>query len=373
MKTKLSFCIIVFFCVSGVWAQSRIHTWRMGPLTWNDFTPITSLVDRHSFLEYFLDVKTTFVKKDGLTFRIPQLQAYTSPDYSWVHVDYMDSAHLMLNQCLFDIIEINRRRQEHIMASCNPSYYSFFLKKSFDTINSQIKSFEDYTMNGANVKLLCAGSDSLKHVLDTTPYYQPSAIDQQSLSLGFTLGGGYKTMFGSLGNYFSNCGGLYFNFDMKVKRHYLTLGSLYGRSECKHDFVDPQGDTLIFESELPHVLDLYFAYGFAVVDNLGHTLTPFVGIGLENYYIIESDQGYGPLTIDYRVGVDYHFNFSNVVRQGSWELNSPRYNASLNQSMLNLKIFASYTRVDSQLGNPQGLSINFQLGFGLRTSNVLYH
>lgn len=358
---------------SPVSSPEFMHTWAMGPLTWNDFLLRYDAVEHNSYLEYFLQVQNKTIKKDGIKYKIPTLVAYTSPDYSWVKPDFRSDDQLAYNQCIFDVIEIHRRRLEKELITQEPIYFPRFIDKSFVKINKSINELCQSTLFGSNLVEVKNRKNLYTQVLDTMPIYHVSGIDSSAVYLGVNLGGGYKVLSDDFAELFADVFGVNLNIDVLADKHYFTLGSLLGWSKCLQDIDYSDSQPLFDLGNRISLLDIYLGYGYSVVNTNRHRLSPFVGVGFERYYRFDGLQRVGTLAFNYRFGLDYNYIFQNMVRHGSWELELPKFNARQLQSSVNVKLFASYSNHSTLCDTPQGLSFNFQLGYGFHTRNVRYH
>lgn len=389
-------CLLSIYCAIlsiSLFAQTNIHTWKMGPLTWNDFHHNTQINDKYSYLEYFIDIKSRDVKVGNVDYTLPALLAYTKPDYSWADTNFRTPQMLAYNQCLFDIIEIHRRKMEYEI--CSTGYFDMdeMMKKGVHRLDEDLTRIENETAQGQDTLALARWQAKAKDELDTLKPFTPTRFFDGNLWLGATLGLGFKGTTGSLSQYFTSGGGLAFNFDIISKRHYFTWGTYIGAAGCRQniwnkkffdelDAVPPaEGlfyypdssyeEPLIYKGELATVLDMYFAYGYTVFNNNVHKFTPFAGIGFEGYYVTPDEVSYGRTAFSWHFGLDYNWQYSNHIDHGSLSFDNT-YNCTHDILSLNCKLYATYNNFRNTVGTPQGFSINLQVNIGLMGGNARY-
>lgn len=375
-------------------AQSNRHTWKMGPLTWNDFHHNTAINEKTSYLEYFVDVTHREVNVGNIKYIIPTLEAYTCPDYSWADTSFRSPRLLAYNQCLFDLVEVHRRKLERELGQTNIWNRDEFMKKGIHRLDEDLVRAENDMKQGSDTAALSRWQIKVKHDLDSIAPFTPTRFEEGNFGLGATFGLGFKGIAGDLSKYFTNGGGMDFSFDIISKRHYFTWGTYIGWAGCKQNvwdkkFFDELGVTpptegryhypdggseepLIYKGELATCLDMYWAYGYTVFNNNVHKITPFVGIGLEGFYTSDDDEvSYGRTAFSWHFGLDYNWQYSNTIDHGSFSLDQ-RYNCSHDVVAVNCKLYAAYDNFKTMVGMPKGFSINFQVNLGLWTGNAHY-
>jgi hypothetical protein len=177
---------------------------------------------------------------------------------------------------------------------------------------------------------------------------------------GMNMGPGMKIMGGQLRDYFRPSGGMYMDFELGYWRNIFSMGFYVGGGKTKRDVVCVNNDNDLFEGERLSVLDLNINYGFAVIDNHKIRLTPFVGYGLNGFYLnsnSESESSIGPTDGCWRAGLDFKYHLFNDAdfseKSGSQFLGS-----------VNAKVYMTFDKMRQIEGTPKGFTINVQLGVG---------
>lgn len=174
------------------------------------------------------------------------------------------------------------------------------------------------------------------------------------------MGPGMKIMGGQLRDYFRPSGGMYMDFELGYWRNIFSMGFYVGGGKVKRDVVCVNSDNDLFAGERLSVLDLNINYGFAVIDNPKIRLTPFVGYGLNGFYLnsnSESESSIGPTDGCWRAGLDFKYHLFNDAdfseKSGSQFLGS-----------VNAKVYMTFDKMRQIEGTPKGFTINVQLGVG---------
>lgn len=394
MKKRIYLSIFCTLFTITSMAQSGAHTWKMGPLTWNDFHHNTAINGKTSYLEYFLNFDHREIMVDNIKYSIPAIRAYTTNEYSWADTAYRTPLLLAYNQCLFDLVEVHRRKLEKELGQTSIWDRDEFIKKGIRRLDEDLVRAETEMKQGCDSTALKRWQTMVKHNLDSITPFTPTRFEDGNFGLGATFGLGFKGIAGSLSDYFTNGGGMDFSFDIISKRHYFTWGTYVGWAGCRQNvwnkrFFDelevtppteevyyyPDGsyeEPLIYKGELATCLDMYWAYGYTVFNNNVHKITPFVGIGLEGFYTSDDDEvSYGRTAFSWHFGLDYNWQYSNTIDNGSFSLNQ-QYNCSHDVVAVNCKLYAAYDNFKTMVGMPKGFSINFQINLGLWTSNARY-
>lgn len=389
-------CLLSICCIllsASAFAQSSIRTWKMGPLTWNDFHHNTKINNQTSYLEYFFNIKSRDVKVNNVSYTLPEVVAYTDPGYSWADTNYRTPQLLAYNQCLFDLIEVHRRKIELEIITSNLFDTDELMKKGIHRMDEDLMRAETEMAHGQDSLAISQWQAKVKQDLNNLTPFTPTRFEDGNFGLGASLGLGLKATTGSLSKYFTSGGGFVFNFDIMSKRHYFTWGTYIGAAGCRQniwekDFFDELGvvppaegrfyysngayeEPLIYKGETATVLDMYWAYGFSVLNNNVHKFTPFVGIGMEGYYVMPDDISYGPTAFSWHFGLDYNWQYSNHIDHGSFSFDN-QYNCTHDVLSLNCKLYATYNNFRNTVGTPQGFSINLQINFALMGGNAHY-
>lgn len=384
--------LFIFFAISA-FAQSGRHTWAMGPLSWNDFQHKSAIDGKTSYLEYFMNIGRREVKGDKVNFSVPNIEAYTTPEYSWADTAYRSAQLLAYNQCLFDIVEMHRRIMTREISQKDMLDYDQFMAKCIHRLDEDLLRAEKETRCGSDTLALQLLQARVRVGLDTLVPFTPSRFEDGGWAWGVTIGAAAKAAIEEVSHFFSPGGGLDFNFDLSNKRHYFTWGTYIGWHRARTNiwdkpFFDELGvvppqegvyyypdssfeEPYLYMGDVATCLDMYLAYGYTVFNNNVHKITPFVGYGLEGYYFTDDENSYGPTIGSWHLGIDYNYLLTNNIDHGSLSFN-PRYNATHNTTSVNCKLCATYNNFKKTVGTPQGFSINLQVNIGFSIGNTHY-
>ncbi|MBO4599356.1 MAG: hypothetical protein J5641_01325 [Bacteroidales bacterium] len=371
MKKVFVFIVLCALTVGGIQAQNYIHSWKMGPLSWNDFVHKSAIGNKCSNLEYYMGIRQEVTERDGVKYTHPAVYAFMSPEFSWADTAYRTPALLAYNQCAFDMVEVERRLLENHIYMGFQSFADMIdpgrlLDNTMQRVGEDIVRLEQETREGRDTASLRRWQEDVSQRLDSIRPHAYTTHRDAPLRWGFSFDLGASFVGGNLSKYLRKGFALGFTGDMGIRRHFLTTMMLIGGSRCLDTIyhVSKEINDLYRGDRLTH-LDFYIAYGYAVVDNSRTRLTPFVGYGWQNYsYTGDDEVQHGPTDGCLHVGIDYHHNFSNYVEFNEF-LGSFYYNAEHRIASFHTKLFATYNRFEKVIGAPTGFTINLQVGLAL--------
>lgn len=358
------------------------RTWSMGPLTWNDFTPVAPLsapngteAVEHSFIEFVFDIKTVTKERNGIQTGEPEAVAYTVKSKSWVDSLCRTPAELRYNQVLWDMVELYRRQLQQWI-NADPEFNDEALLDSimqmsiirtdrycedtrFGQDTDAVRDWEKRTRSAL------LRSDSLSRA-DSAAVRASYTYTDDQVRLGASLCGSFIGTGGELHDYFSHGGGLSLGFELGYQRHFLIVNGSIGGAKCLKNapnVEDPINDLYI--DDPLQILNGFFAYGISVIDRTKFRLTPFVGWGGIGYFFTEDDDSsddvnsFGSGNGCWHFGVDMQYHFHNSI----FGMEHDRYS-------VNLKLFGTYNRFRAIQGVPEGFTFNVQLGVSFLTGFV---
>lgn len=380
MKKSYTFIILLILGLITAHAQEQ-RTWSMGPLTWNDFTPIvidtTGIKEpaEHSFLEFVFDIKTVTRERNGIQTGEPEALAYTIKSKSWVDSLYRTPDELHYNQVLWDMVELYRRQLQQWV---NADVY-FNKEVLLDSIMQiVIDSSDAYCKDvlfGKDADAVTEWEQRIHRALQSSTTKAKADSAAVRATYTFTddpirLGGWLTAAFigagGELHDYFSHGGGLGMGFEFGYRRHFFILNGAVGAGKCLKDAPNASDDINdLFLDDPLEILNGYFAYGFTMVDRPRFRLTPFVGFGGLGYYYTEDDDSsddvnsFGSGNGCLHFGIDMQYHFHNSI-----------FGAEHDRYSVDLKLFGTRNNFRSIATAPQGYTFNVQLGVSLLTGTV---
>ncbi len=378
MKKVLIFTVLCTLSVMGAQGQTTARQWKMGPLTWNDFSHNTAIGNKCSHLEYYMGIQGSMEKKDGVKYLHPAVTAFMSPEYSWADTAYRTLQLLAYHQCAFDLVELHRRKLENyildgrhsILEIINPDQ---LLDNTMLRVSDDIARLDNDTQEGRDSTNLRQWQARVRQQLDSPPIRTFCTHRDAPFRWGFSFDLGYSYIGGGLHDYLAGGFALGCTGDIGVRRHFFTSSLTMGGSRCRQNMLQVDENRAIrdlYTTDDVYHLDFYLAYGFAIVDNAHIRLTPFVGYGWQQfYYNSEDESSHGPSDGCLHLGVDLHHIFSNQVEINEF-LCGQRYNATHDIVSFHTKLFATYNRFQSVIGTPTGFTINLQLGIALMSGRA---
>ena len=377
-KTILLIALCTASMVAGQ-AQTYVHQWKMGPLTWNDFRHNTAIGNKCSHLEYYMGIQGNADVHGGVKYLHPSVTAFMSPEFSWADTAYRTPQLLAYHQCAFDLVEMHRRQLENYILGGQQSFLEIInpdqlLDNTMQRVGEDVARLERDTKEGRDSSSLDQWQTWVKRQLDSLPMHTFNSHRDAPFRWGFSFDVGYTYIGSGLHDYLGNGFELGCTGDMGLRRHFLTMALTMGGSRCRQQML--QVDEVreindLYPTDRVYHLDFYLAYGFAVVDNARFRLTPFVGYGWQYFYYNGDDEtSHGPTDGCLHVGMDMHYNFSNQVEVNEFLCGS-RYNATHDIVSLHAKLYATHNRFESVMGIPTGFTINLQMGIGLMSGRAL--
>ena len=376
MRKVFAIAVLCMISLAGSQAQNHTHSWKMGPLTWNDFSPNNAIGSQYSHLEYFMGIQGGVDKRNGVTYLHPSVGAFMSSGYSWADPRYRTPQLLAYHQCAFDLVELHRRRLENYIMDGKANLLELvdpdlMLDKTMLLAGEEIARLKAETLEGRDSTRLRQWQDSVRHQLDSIPQHSFTTHHDAPMRWGLTFDGGYTYVGGGLHDYLGN--GLIFGFigEVGYRHHFVSLTCAMGGSRCLDTMyhINSAINTLYPGYRVSH-FDFYMAYGYAVVDNARIRLVPFVGYGTQQFYYNDfNNYSHGPTDGCLHAGLDFHYNYSNQVEVNEFLLKF-HYNSLHNITSFHTRLFATFNRFESVVGAPTGFTINLQLGFGLMTGRA---
>ena len=378
MKKVLILTALCALSAIGAQAQTYVRQWKMGPLTWNDFSHNTAIGKKCSHLEYYMGIQGSMEKHDGVKYLHPAVTAFMSPDFSWADTAYRTPQLLAYHQCAFDLVELHRRRLENYILEGRQSFLEIvnpdqLLDNTMRRVGDDIARLDEDTQEGRDSVGLRLWQTNVRRRLDSMPLHTFSSHRDAPFRWGFSFDVGYTYIGGGLHDYLGNGFELGCTGDMGLRRHFFTSALTLGGSRCRQEMLqvdEAREINDLYTTDMVYHLDFYMAYGYAVVDNAHVRLTPFVGYGWQHFYYNGDDESsHGPTDGCLHVGVDFHHIFSNQVEVNEF-MCGQRYNATHDIVSLHAKLYATHNRFESVMGIPAGFTVNLQVGIALMSGRA---
>lgn len=359
MKRVFLFSVLCVSMLGVLNAQNYVHTWKMGPLTWNDFSHNTTVDGLHSYMEYYFQIDDEkYHEFEGVTYSKPHVVAYMVPFYSWADSNYRTPGLLRYNQCCFGLLEVYRRQLESDIQNMLFFDRSQVLGRTMHRLEEDFKRVLQETQEGADSIVLARWENTIQSRLDSSNVEIKYGFEDAPFRWGFSLGLGYQAVVGQLDDVFGNGLGLAMNFELGFKRFFWNSSMYIGGSRCYANLYNIKDslDDLYPDDELT-VLNLYTSLGYSVIDNNKMRLTPFVGYGLMGYYFTPDD-GYSMGTGNgcWHLGLDFNHYFHNQVT--NWGFSNNFYNGDHTTLNLNVKLYATYNNFQRATLDLEGLQNN---------------
>ena len=338
----------------------------MGPLTWNDFTPNTAIEKQVSHLEYYMGIDSKSKEVDGVHYSKPIAYAYTSPEYSWVDTNYLSEQLLQYNQCIFDMVEVYRRKLESKLQDSSIYTHGQLLDNTMRQLADDVRRIEIETQYGTDTAALHRWQNKIQTKLNESVSSTTYGFVDAPFNWGLSFDLGFHYTGGELHDFFSHGGGMSINMEMGYKRGLLGSGLYIGGNRCRKDAPNVRNsyNDLFIQDPLTDI-GFYGYCGFSVVNNNKTRLTPFVGYGLIGYYYTPDDEGssMGSGNGCFHFGIIYNHIFSNNVNY--WGLTNEYYNAEHDKTYIDVRLYGTYNKFKSIVGAPQGFTLNLQVGIGI--------
>lgn len=353
-------CLLITLPISA----QNIHTWKMGPLTWNDFTPNSAIEKQVSHLEYYMGIESKHKVVDGILYYKPTAYAYTTAEYSWVDTNYLSEELLQYNQCIFDAVECYRRQLDSKLQDSSIFTHGQLLDATMRQLADDVRRIELETQYGTDTAALHRWQNRLKTKLSESTPNPTYGYEDAPFSWAMTLDADFLYTGGQLHDYFRNGGGMSWNFEIGYHRAIFGFGLGIGGSRSKQDTIyTVNPDNELWRSDHLTSLNLYAYCGYSVINRSRLRLTPFVGYGLLGYYCTPDEgSSFGPSNGCFHFGIDYNHIFSNQIDY--WGLSRDYYNSEHDKLYLDVRLFGTYNNFNSIIDAPTGFTLNLQIGIG---------
>ncbi len=376
MRKTLLFATLVLLILGTANAQKPLHYWNDGPLTWDDFGYPNYFEKGNSayFISYYLESKTDTTEIDGVTYHRSKAKAFIDPNLSWADSGYRTATALECLQAEFDLLEMYSRESERNIYSLEVTSDDLLrqlLANSFSRFKVASSKLSNETQMGQDTAALRLWQERIREALDTTQNQPKYTFQDKPFQFAGSLDLYAGAIGGDIHQYFGFNGGLGLNVDLGWNRHIFNFGYTCGGNTCRSTAAYQHKGLRDASLDFPegcHALmfDFYLSYGYRIVNNNRFHLTPFVGYGVLCFTpnVPNGTTSAADITDGCpHLGIDFAYLLSNNVYYHTDRTNY--YSDVHNCTTLHAKLYATYNRFNNVVGQPQGFSINLQIGLGL--------
>ena len=237
-----------------------------------------------------------------------------NPSISWVKDLSKTEELLKYNQILFDLIELHRRKAQHILHRIQNVY---FAEEKFRTQNQkcsdEIKQFQNDTKLGTELSAIEYWEERVQKELTLTPLEVIPKISDKNFGYGLTLGLGSGFFSNPISTHFTPTFNFVYGFDLSFKKINLFLNGTLAGNKVKKEYI--QKDGLVWKKDLKtRVAVLDISFGYPVVDNLKKKITPFAGLGIVEFSISKEENEEHKKYNSINYGLIYGLNWDLKLR-----------------------------------------------------------
>lgn len=358
--------IVIIVCCIAQYSNSQAKEakyWDEGKLTWEDFS-VSDTSSHASVLSYHLGYNSAkFRKKE---FQVTRILAYCYVDTkkSFVGSKKKTDRLLEYNQLIFDIVELHRRELQFQMDRLNSVFKGEEVFRKVQTkCQIEVKMFKKDSEKGKNIKEIKRWRELINKRLEETPDNIEAQYNHSLWGYGINLGAGANIFTGDITDYIDPG----FNFQMGLNFSY-GRNNLYGDLNYSNTRLkkDIEGKTIMKDGRLLGYSLITLSYGFSIIKNNRHSVTPFAGFSyteLGDYDSSldkkESIDCYCP-----HIGVNYEYDFIELLKL------TPNSVFGVKES-LNTKIFARILVSKHDFNSDiKGIAINASVGLKIYWNRV---
>ena len=362
-------------------AQDTHRTWDQGPLTWDDFTLLTTGGAEQSFLQYEIGFAPAHDTIDGIQSHYYLATACMIPGSSWVSADHRTPELLRYHQVVFDMLEVERRTlQRALNTADDPKAFNNMLHAASDRLNTRIAGFRRRTQDGSDTTDLAVFEQQVRHELSLLPATSRPSYTPQPFGFCAYFSLGASCPFGSMGQDFTPGFTIGYGFDFSWNRHLFNIEAYMGNLDARKQLAllntDPTIQSLdnFVKGQAYSFSNFNIGYGFLLLDNLHMQLAPVAALSIRSLGTLRTQTDRFSYTrLEPAVGLTFRYHF--------WQQNSfPRYSALFGNKRiserdrisLHSKVMLSYSSFPRIEGSPAGLYLTALVGiaFGGRYHNV---
>ncbi|MBI9036473.1 MAG: hypothetical protein JEZ03_18605 [Bacteroidales bacterium] len=269
--------ILGLMIVNGAWAQSDTKCWSEGELLWSDFKGEPES-QRKSVLSYYTESRSGRMSLNDTVYNRYLTKVFIDRDLSWIHPEFKTDLYLEVNQLMFDIVELYRRRMQYDLDRVYNGYTA--QRKSgeyFDSCNERISSFYNESSAGEVEQVVKEWKQVISDELAVVGDSKRPDFRISKFGYGMHLGIGCGSFAGSLAKQFGPSFNIIYGFDFSYMKSILFIDATIGFNQIKKEYVFEEGWR---KGQGGTVAILNVSYAYKVFDNGELRLSPFAGFGL---------------------------------------------------------------------------------------------
>ncbi len=360
MKNITITVLLLLGLVFYVKSQNYQKKWSDGKLTWDDFKTEKNNYST-SELKFYIRYKTEKQKSQDTVIKRISTYCYISPNLSWVDPEYKMDKLLRYYQVVFDMVELYcRKLQIKFDFHSNGLDYEYLLESITLDLNEELSKFKKQSNSGEKEDVIILWESKIaKELQACNPQIIPAFTKSR---WGYGLYGGLAvgSFSENLGNYFGQTYNVSFGFDFSFKKHIFFLNMILGACKAHADYKSDWEKNEIIPFTTGDI-----SYGYMVLNNSKFRLTPYVGYGVSELSMKESNDSkknkfrYTDDIFVFGLNVDYKLR-KRISLIPSIFINKREYS----EILLNTRIFVSKNNFNSEL---KGYAVHFSIniaGFG---------
>lgn len=305
--------------MTHIYAQSdnsKVY-WSKNALQWSHFQGhVDKTLPYISSLSYRVGYEKQKIKIRDTVYHYIKTIGYIEPLKSWVRPEFKNSANLVYNQTLFDIVELSARK---LQIGLNKGYSYIELPVEFQSQMQEhykrIELFQEETSHGKDMGSVYRWANIVKTELENTPsVYEPqNSFKKGKWRYAMSLGGNASFFNGNTSAYFKNGGGVSFGMELGYKKsQFFFEPSFLTASYLKKDIID---DGLLYNKGFKiSSIFVQIGYGYTVLDNRHWRIYPYAGLGTvevsdnrknrpDNFFLKQSIQPMVGINADYKARI----------------------------------------------------------------------
>lgn len=235
--------VLVVLLFSGSLGQSSnkegTKKWNSGELIWEDFKGISQEGDTASHFEYKLGSRYQRKKINDTTIIYYEAYAYFDQENSWVIEEKKSDTLLLLNQLLFDLVEVHRRKMQAMYDSVVHPLFADSLATVIQVeLEQEISALEQEFIQAENHSFITSKSDVINRKLDNYTISNIPSFTKHHFGYGLNASFSFLSFNNSLGSKFTNGTAVNIGMDFQYKKLMFGILGSVGWNKVKKDFTD---------------------------------------------------------------------------------------------------------------------------------------
>jgi hypothetical protein len=382
-RTLLIF--FAFFVLNFVWGQKNQNLPK--PLSWNNFKEVSQPQNNDApfYLAYKMKCRRERTHFHDTTIIRYRLKCQLNPQKSWVLKSAKTPNALEYNQVIWDIVNIecqkfdNSLKKEVFISDTEIERRAEIVKYDIESKVASFKSISKERKDSIEIRLQAA--KNAQEVVIFAPRPMPNFRKREfGCGLNVVVGKGFFTQSLKENIYSPYFWG--YGFDFAKNRNLICVNGSVGYTKVKDFYRESPAIWITKENLNFTCIDL--SYGYALVDNAKHKVTPFLGIGLAEISLNSRDSTEKTdklylLRWNAVGGINYDFKFRKNLRLGykithssfqnflDDENNGFKEGNSFTEYAIRTRLYVTKANFQPDLN---GFCINLSLGFSLFTRSL---